>query len=128
MALVIGKKNTRKIRVNIDEAGDFDNYTRHTADIEFKLLSAEDVKAIEALGQKDNVAFDEDLQVSMIFDTIISVDGLKDETGAALVYGEEVREVLIDTLWTRYPIMGEFWKAQAGALSKKAYKQAQLKN
>lgn len=128
MALTIGKKDERTIRANIDEAGDFDKFTRHTIDIKFKILPIDEAKEIEALGDKTSELFDEDGQVEKIFDSIINIDGLKDENGVALVYSDDVRKVLIETLWIRYPIMSEFWKVQAGSLSPKAYKQAKLKN
>lgn len=128
MALIIGKKETRLVRANIDEAGDLDKFTRHTLDIEFKVLSGEEVKEIEALGDETSELFDRDAQVEKIFDSIVKIEGLKDENGVALNYNDETREILISTLWIRYPIMGEFWKVQAGTLSPKAYKQAKLKN
>ena len=128
MALVIGKKETRKVRINFDEAGDLDKFTRHTADVEFKILAIDEVKEIEALGQKENEAYDQDALVSKIFDSIVSIEGLKDEAGKELLYSDEVRDALINTLWIRYPIMIEFWNVQSGTLSPKAYKQAKLKN
>jgi hypothetical protein len=128
MALVVGKKNERTVRVNIDEAHDFDKYTRHTVDIKFKILPLDEVKEIEAIGDKESEIYDSDLQVSRIFDSIVSVEGLKDEDGNSLSYNDDVRELLTSTLWIRHPIMSEFWKVQAGVLSPKAYKQAKLKN
>ncbi len=128
MALVIGKKKTRKIRVQIEEAGDFAEVKKHTVDVEFKVLSKSEVQAIRDLSDEKLESHDADLAVSNIFDSIISVDGLKDEAGNAVAYDDEMRQVMIDTPWISVQIMRGFWAVQSGISQTDAYKQAKLKN
>lgn len=128
MALVIGKKNTRKIRAQIEEQGDFNEVKKHNVDVEFKILSPADLKEIEAYGTQGSENFDPETQAEMIFDQIVSVDGLKDEAGNPIPYSPDVRKHMIETLWIRHPILKGFWSVQIGISQADTYKQAKLKN
>lgn len=128
MALVIGRKKTRKFRVQIKEAGDFSAVKEHTADIEFRLLSRSEIQEIRDLANEENEGHDSDLAVSKIFDSIVSLEGLKEESGEAIPYDDEVRQFIIDTPWISIPVMRAFWSVQSGVTQTDAYKQAKLKN
>lgn len=128
MALVIGKKDTRKVRVQIKEQGDFNEEKNHNIDVEYKILTAPDLKEIDLLGQVGTDSYDLDAQVALIFDNIVSVDGLKDEAGNVLTLTPEVKKHLQDTLWIRYAITRGFWSVQHGISQADTYKLAKLKN
>ena len=128
MALVIGKKKTRKFRVQIEEAGDFTEVKKHTVDIEFNLLSRSEIQGIRDLANEENEGHDADLAVSNIFDSIVSVDGLKDEAGNTVDYDDDTRQIMIDTPWISIPIMRAFWSVQSGTTQADTYKRAKLKN
>ena len=128
MALVIGKKKTRKFRVQIEEAGDFTEVKKHSLDVEFNLLPRSELQEIRDLANEENEGHDADLAVSKIFDSIRSLEGLKDEAGNAISYDDEYRQIIIDTSWISIPIIRAFWSVQSGTSQADAYKQAKLKN
>lgn len=128
MAFIVGKKNTRKIRVQIEVQGDFNEVEKQNLDVEFKIVSIGEAKAIEKLQDQNDEGHDTEAAANAVFDAIVSVEGLKDETGASLPYDDKTRQFLIDTLWTRYPIMRGFWSVQLGTSQAETYKTTKLKN
>ena len=123
MALVIGKKNTRKIAVVAEEAGDLLKVTRHTFEVEYKILSKAEADGIRAISNDD-----EDMMVNAIFDSVVNVTGVNDEHGQPLVYNAQLREALIEAAWVRYPICSAFWNIQNGVTQPEMYKRLKAKN
>lgn len=136
MAFVISKKETRKIRVNIDESGDFAEVKHHTADIEFRLLSKSDIEYIQDLTKEflddsrteKNAAYDANLAIDLMFDAIVNVDGLKDLSGNAIDYNDDVKQFLKETNWASLPILQAFWAIQGGVSQNDLYKAIKAKN
>jgi predicted membrane GTPase involved in stress response len=123
MALVIGKKNTRKIAVVAEEAGDLLKVTKHQFDVEFKILPKAEADGIRAISSDD-----EDMMLNAIFDAVVNVTGVNDEDGTPLVYDAQLREALIETAWVRYPICAAFWNVQHGITQPEMYKRLKQKN
>ena len=136
MALIIGKKETRKIRVNLDEAGDFAEVKKHTADIEFKLLKKDDIEHIQEISRvyldetqtEKNPSYDAELALDLIFDSIVDVAGIKDDLGESIPFDESVRDYLKNTIWTTLPILQAFWSVQGGVSQNDHYKALKTKN
>ncbi len=53
MALVIGKKETRKFKVTAEETGDFLEVTKHIFEVEFKIIPKNKLDPIRALAIED---------------------------------------------------------------------------
>ena len=85
MALVIGKKATRKIKITAEEAGDFAEVTKHVFDVEFKIVKKEELDGI----RETSNAGDEDLAINLIFESVVGVTGVKDEAGADIPYSKD---------------------------------------
>ena len=123
MALVIGKKNTRKIAVVAEEAGDLLKVTKHSFEVEYKVLSKAETDGIRAISSDD-----EDMMVNAIFDAVVNVTGVNDESGQSLPYNAQLREALIEAAWVRYPICSAFWNVQNGVTQPEMYKRMKHKN
>jgi hypothetical protein len=128
MTLVIGKKDTRKIRVQIEEALDFAEVKKHSLDVEFKILKPAQTKEIDELQTSTSENFDFELATQLVFDAIVSVDGLKDEAGNALTFSDEVKTFMTEQMWIRLPIMQGFWAVQNGKSQADTYKTLKAKN
>jgi hypothetical protein len=123
MALKIGKKNTRKVAVVAEEPGDLLKVTKHTIEVEYKILPKAEVDGIRAISNDD-----EDQMVSAIFDAIVDIKGVQDDDGQAIAYDAKLRETLIETAWVRYPICTAFWNIQNGISQPEMYKRMKAKN
>ena len=123
MVLVIGKKNTRKIAVIAEEAGDLLKVTKHSFEVEYKVLSKAEADGIRAISSDD-----EDMMVNAIFDAVVNVTGVNGENGQPLPYNAQLREELIEAAWVRYPICSAFWNVQNGVTQPEMYKRMKQKN
>lgn len=124
MALVIGKKSTRKIKITAEEAGDFAEVTKHVFDVEFKIVKKEELDGI----RETSNAGDEDLAINLIFESVVGVTGVKDEAGADIPYSKDLVEILKDTAFTRTAILQNFWAVQGGITQPALYKALKAKN
>ena len=124
MALVIGKKTTRKIKVTAEEPLDFAGVNKHIFDVEFKLLSETDLNGIADMSN----AGEEEVALDGIFGSIVDVQGVKDETGADVPFSKELVQVLRDTVWVRRAINQFFWSVQRGVTQPELYKAMKAKN
>jgi hypothetical protein len=123
MALVIGKKDTRKIKVVCEEPGDFIAVTKHTFDAEIKILSKKDLDSLrEAIKQDDNES-----SAQVIAEAIVDIDGVKDGAGVAMPFSPELVQTLRDTPWVWVELVSSFWVVQNGT-TQPAWFKAKAKN
>ena len=120
MALVLGKKNTRKIKVIAEQYGDFDEIVaRHSFNIEFKIMPHADW--LDAVNTEAPLA-------DLAKENMVSVDGVTDENGNAIAYTAEIKEALFNETWLVKYLNEAFMTVQGGAKQTDNYKQAKRKN
>ena len=124
MALVIGKKSTRKIKVTAEEPLDFAGVNRHVFDVEFKLLSESELNGITEMSN----AGEEEVALDGIFGSIVDVQGVKDESGTDIPFSTDLVEALRETVWVRRAINQFFWSVQRGVTQPELYKALKAKN
>lgn len=120
MALKIGKKATREIKVLLEEPGNLLAVTKHDLVVEYKILPRQEyVNICESP--------DGDGRIQAILDSIVTVTGLKNEDGTDAVYSEEVGKSLFEVSWIFSPIV-QAWHAVQGGTSQSEYYKAKAKN
>ncbi|MDI1231332.1 MAG: hypothetical protein PSU93_09305 [Methylobacter sp.] len=120
MALVLGKKNTRKIKIIAEQYGDFDTVlARHSFDVEFKIMpNSEWLEAINS----------EAMLTDLAKENMIGVDGVKTEAGEMVPFSDELKAALFDETWLVKFINEAFATAQGGAKQSDLYKKEKRKN
>ena len=119
MALKLGNKDTRTVKIDAKEPGDLDKTTAYSFTAEFKILSTDTWRA--ELGQKDR------LMIDAMLDNLVNIDGLVDEDGEPLSFCEEVKTAILDARWLHQPLIDAFIAVQGG-MTMKEYQAAKLKN
>ena len=119
MALVLGKKNTRKIKVIAEQVGDFDAVVRHSFDVEFKIMPNTDW--MDAIHSETMVA-------DMARENMIGAEGVTDEQGNLVTYSEELKAALFNETWLVKYINEAFLATQGGTKQTELYKKEKRKN
>ena len=120
MALVLGKKNTRKIKVIAEQAGDFDTVVaRHSFDIEFKIMPNTDW--MDAVHGDAMIA-------DLARENMIGAEGVNDEQGNPVAYSEELKAALFNETWLVKYISDAFMAIQGGTKQTELYKKEKRKN
>ena len=122
MALVIGKKNTRKIKVTAEEAGDFLEVKKHVFDAEFNVLPTSKAAEIRA------IAGDAELLDDAIKSHIVSIGGVKNEDGTDAEFTPELVDALFEIAWVRNALIQAFFNIQNGETQAAVYKAQKAKN
>lgn len=120
MALVLGKKNTRKIKIIAEEFGDFDAViARHSFDVEFKVMPNTDwMEAVQS----------DALTADLAKENMVGVDGVKDELGNSIAYSAELKDALFNETWLVRYLNEAFMATQGGAKQSDLYKKEKRKN
>lgn len=120
MALVLGKKNTRKIKIIAEQIGDFDAVVaRHSFDVEFKIMPNTDwLDAVHS----------EAMTADLARENMIGVDGVTDELGNPIAFSEELKTALFNETWLVKYLNEAFMTTQGGTKQTELYKQAKRKN
>lgn len=122
MALVIGKKDTRKFKCTAEEPGDLLEVTKHVFDVEWKVLPKEKVNEVRSvLGDQD--ALDVELKAALV-----GITGVKDESGADVPFTAELKETLFGISWIYSALFTSFWEVQNGVTQAAHYKALKAKN
>ena len=120
MALILGKKHTRKIKVVAEELGDFDAVVaRHSFDVEFRIMPNAD--------WMDAVSGDAML-ADLARENMVGVDGVKDEAGNPVPYSDELKAALFNETWLVRHISEAFMAVQGGGKQADLYKREKRKN
>lgn len=123
MALVIGKKATRKFKATAVEPGDFLDARNHSFNVEWNVLPRQKADALRQLVKDDvNAAND------AIFDELINVDEVNDEVGNSVPFSPQLVEALRSQSWIENAMIGTFWAVQNGLTQGEYYKALKLKN
>jgi hypothetical protein len=120
MALVLGKKNTRKIKVIAEQFGDFDTViARHSFDVEFKIMPNTDwMDAVHS----------EAMTTDLARENMIGAEGVTDELGNPVAYSEELKAALFNETWLVKHINEAFLATQGGIKQTELYKKEKRKN
>jgi len=120
MALILGKKNTRKIKVIAEQVGDFDVLVaRHSFDVEFKIMPNTDwMDAVNS----------EAMTTDLSRESMIGVEGVTDDLGNPVAYSEELKAAMFNETWLVKYINEAFMAIQGGIKQTELYKKEKRKN
>ena len=120
MTLVLGQKNTRKIKVIAEQYGDFDALiARHSFDVEFKIMPNTDW--IDAVNS-------EAMTADLAKENMIGIDGVKDDLGNPVAYSEALKDALFNETWLVKYLNEAFMAIQGGVKQTELYKKEKRKN
>lgn len=122
MALVIGKKETRKFKVTAEEPGDFLEVKKHVFDVEINVLPTSKVTEIRS------VLSEAELLDDAIKSNIVAVSGVKDEAGNDVPHSAQLLDSLFEIAWVRNALIQAFFNIQNGETQASVYKAAKAKN
>ena len=122
MALVIGKRSTRKFKVTAEEPGDLLEVTKHNFDVEWSVLTKDKVNEIRSI-LGDQEAVDTEIKAALV-----NVSGVKLEDGSDVEFTPELKEILFNTSWVYSALFTSFWEVQNGVTQAAHYKALKAKN
>ena len=118
MALVIGKKETRTIKITADEPGDLLKSTKHQFEVEFKLIKKDEVENIKQSYRN----YDNDGADMAVLETIVDVKGIKENGNDVQYSASTVGPALVECPWVWNAIVSAFYNVQAGVTQVDYYK------
>lgn len=117
--ITLSKKNTRKIKVEATEPGDFTEITKHTFTAEFKIIPNDEWKQL----------LEDDAQLHDVLKRgLVNVEGVADDAGKELPFTSDLVEALLSEPWIVAPLFKAQMAVQGGVSQSELYKKERRKN
>ncbi len=120
MSLKIGKKTTRKSKIEAVEPLDYENSTTHTFDVELEVIPK---SRWDKMFQSDQKPSDTDILKT----TLKNLEGLVDDNGQPVKFDDDVKLKVLDEPWVAAALIEEQISIQQGKTGSE-YRRLKLKN